>query len=388
MYPGLTRIQTNCRQRQAFRAFKAVENLSDFADSKVCRMRSFRPVRLAATLTVFAIAATACEDEVTVVDDTPVEGQVTIDATNPLGFTYFTFADGGSVVSVADAQTSTDWDMAFQRFTVKLNGGVAGPGSVAGANLENNAGLDTAAVLALTQADADAAFEAVTLSDAGSVTFLEDGIAEDPNAWLNFGAMGPVADPTRAWKVRLADGDFAVLRAISFVFAPVPAATFEVRYQPSGGVLATIDTVVAPVAAGAAHLDLEAGLPVTPADCNWDVRVSTLADDLELTVNDGGACVAGTFPLAAGEDFSQMTTAADAPTYGAFLSVVSGAFPTSFDGPEGVFWYNIDGAMRLYPTFNVFLVRVGATVFKVQITDYYNATGASGFPTVRFQQLQ
>ena len=100
------------------------------------------------------------------------------------------------------------------------------------------------------------------------------------------------------------------------------------------------------------------------------------------------ACDAGTFPLAAGEDFSQLTTADDAPEYGAFLSVVSGAFPTGFDGPEGVFWYNIDGAMRLYPTLNVFLVRAGTTIYKVQITDYYSATGASGFPTMRFQQLQ
>ena len=119
-------------------------------------MRSHSRFRLAATLAVFALATAACEDEVTVVDDGPVEGQVTIDATNPLGFTYFTFADGGSVVSVADPATSTGWDMAFQRFAVKLNGGISGPGAVSGANLENNAGLDSAEVLALTQADAAA----------------------------------------------------------------------------------------------------------------------------------------------------------------------------------------------------------------------------------------
>jgi hypothetical protein len=346
-------------------------------------MRSYRPFRLAATLTVFLLAATACEDEITDVDEAPVEGQVTLDATNPLGFTYFTFADGGSVVSVADPLTSSDWDMAFQRFTVKLNGGVAGPGAVSGANLENNATLDTAAVLALTQADADAAFEAVTSADIGSVTFVEDGIAEDRNAWLNFGAMGPVADPTSAWKVRLADGDFALIRAIDFVFAPVPSATFEVRYQPAGGTMSAIDTVVADLSMGPAFVDLETGAGVAPMGCNWDIQVSPGAD---LVLN--AACDAGTFPLAPGEDFSQLGVASDAPEYGGFLSVVSGAFPTGFDSPEGIFWYNIDGAMRLYPTFNVFLVRVGTTTYKVQITDYYNSTGASGFPTVRFQQLQ
>lgn len=336
-----------------------------------------------AQLALIPAVFAACESEVTAPEANLVEGQLTVDASSAVGFTYVTFADGGSVVSVTDPLVSTEWDMAFQRFTVKLNGGVAGPGDIAGANLANNATLDTAAVLGLTEADADAAFEAVTIADASAATFIEDGVAEDKNAWLNFGAMGPVADPTSAWKVRLADGDFALLRAIGFVFAPVPSATFEVRYEPVAGVLAAIDTVVANLSMGPAFVDLETGTSVVPAGCNWDIQVSPGAD---LLLN--ADCNAGTFPLAAGEDFSQLTTAAEAPDYGGFLSVVSGAFPTGFDSPEGVFWYNIDGAMRLYPTLNVFLVRNGTTIYKVQVTDYYSPTGASGFPTVRFQQLQ
>jgi hypothetical protein len=336
-----------------------------------------------AQLALIPAVFAACESEVTAPEATLVEGQLTVDASSAVGFTYVTFADGGSVLSVTNPLVSTEWDMAFQRFTVKLNGGVAGPGDVAGANLANNATLDTAAVLALTPTDADAAFEAVTIADASAATFIEDGIAEDKNAWLNFGARGPVADPTSAWKVRLADGDFALLRAIGFVFAPVPSATFEVRYAPAAGVLAAIDTVVANLSMGPAFIDLETGTSVVPAGCNWDIQVSPGAD---LLLNAG--CDAGTFPLAAGEDFSQLTTAAEAPDYGGFLSVVSGAFPTGFDSPEGVFWYNIDGAMRLYPTLNVFLVRNGTTIYKVQVTDYYSTTGVSGFPTVRFQQLQ
>ena len=58
------------------------------------------------------------------------------------------------------------------------------------------------------------------------------------------------------------------------------------------------------------------------------------------------------------------------------------------DDASGVFWYNIEGNNRLWPTFNVFLVEIGTAVYKVQVTDYYSATGASGFPTVRFEQLR
>jgi hypothetical protein len=328
----------------------------------------------------------ACEGETTGIGDVPVEGEVTIDASNPTAFSYFTFADGGSIVSVSDPSSSTEWDMAFRRFTVKLNGGVSGPGAVSGVNLENNASLDSAAVLALTPADAESAFAAVTEDDIAGTTFAEDGLVADPSAWLSFGQMGPVANPTEAWKVRLADGEHGVMRAVGLALGPSVTATFEVRHQASGGSLGAIDSVTVDISAAAAFIDLETGSAVTPAGCNWDVQVMPLSGDLDVTVND--ACSAGTFPLDVSEDFSAITAADDAPEYGAFLAVTAGAFPASFSGPEGVFWYNLDGSMRLFPTQNVFLVRVGTAVYKLQITDYYNQTGDSGFPTVRFEQIQ
>jgi hypothetical protein len=328
----------------------------------------------------------ACEDETTGIGDLPVEGEITLDASSPTAFTYFTFAGGGSVVTVSDPSSSSEWDMAFRRFTVKLNGGVSGPGGVAGVNLENNAGLDSATVLALTPEDADAAFAAVTEDDIAGAAFVEDGIVADPAAWLSFGPMGPVANPTEAWKVVLADGEHAVIRAIGLVLGAAITATFEVRHQSAGGSLSAPDTVTVDITGAPAFIDVETASSVTPGGCDWDIQVAPLFGDLDVTVND--TCGAGTFPLDASEDFSTITAADDAPEYGAFLSVTAGAFPASFSGPEGVFWYNIDGSMRLFPTYNVFLVRVGSAVYKVQITDYYNETGDSGHPTVRFEQLQ
>ncbi len=343
-------------------------------------MRFPRTSRAALALLALALVVSACEDETTAPEDDPIEGELTIDASDPIGFTYFTFADGGSVLTVADPGSSTEWDMAFRRFTVKLNGGVSGPGDVEGANLENNAALDSAAVLALTLSDADADFEAVTETDIAGAAFIEDGLVEDATAWLTFGATGPQANPQEAWKVRLADGEHAVLRAIGFTFGG--AATFEVRHQPSGGTLSAIDTVTADVSMGPVWIDLETGASVGPTGA-WDFSLDPGA---EITLN--ATAGAGTFPIDAAEDFSALTAADDAPEYGAFLSSTAGAFPSSFSGPEGVFWYNIDGSMRLFPTYNVFLVRVGSEVYKVQVTDYYNSTGDSGFPTVRFEQIQ
>lgn len=65
--------------------------------------------------------------------------------------------------------------MAFRRISVRLNGGVSGPGSVAGYNLGTNA-------------------------DA----FVEDGLAPDPGStWFRFELRigRSVADPRAAWKV-------------------------------------------------------------------------------------------------------------------------------------------------------------------------------------------
>ena len=279
-------------------------------------MRSIRPARSLGVALCLTTVLAACEDETTGIEDLPEEGELTIDASDPIAFTYFSFADGGSVVSVTDPGSSEAWDMAFRRFTVKLNGGVSGPGAVVGVNLENNAALDSAQVLALTADDADTAFAAVTEDDIAGAAFVEDGIVADPAAWLSFGPMGPVANPTQAWKVRLADGEHAVLRAVGLALGPAVEATLEVRHQPTGGSLASIDTVTVDVSSAPAFIDVETATTVTPSGCNYDVQVMPLFGDLSLTVND--TCSAGTFPLDAGEDFSATHASADdAPEYGA-----------------------------------------------------------------------
>ena len=348
-------------------------------------MRSTPFARSLGAVLALSTVLVACEDDVTDIPDPPVEGEITIDASNPVAFTYFSFTDGGAVVPVTDPSTDA-WDMAFRRFTVKLNGGVSGPGSVAGLNLENNAALDSAAVLALTEADADSSFAAVTEDDLAGAIFIEDAIVADPAAWLFFGPMGPAANPTAAWKMRLRNGEHGLVRAIGLTLGPAVTATFEMRHQPLSGTLGTVDTLTVDLTSGAAFIDIQTASSVLPAGCNHDLQVMPLFGDLAITVND--ACGVGTFPLDVSEDFSAVTVADDAPEYGAFLSVTAGAFPAGFDGPEGVFWYNIDGSMRLFPTQNVFLVQVGTAVYKVQMTDYYNSTGDSGFPTMRFEQLR
>ena len=122
---------------------------------------------------------------------------------------------------------------------------------------------------------------------------------------------------------------------------------------------------------------------MSPAGCGWDLG---LTPDLSIEVN--ADCGAGTFPLDVTDDFKTLPRADDAPEYGGFLSSISGAFPATVDDASGFFWYNIQENSRMWPTYNVFLVQADQQVYKVQITDYYDAGGNSGHPTLRYQRLR
>jgi hypothetical protein len=185
-----------------------------------------------------------------------------------------------------------------------------------------------------------------------------------------------------------------VVRVTEMSLTPESAletVTVELRYQEAGGSLGAAETVELSLAQGPAHLDLSSAAAVpsggspggSPGGCGWDLNVQP-----SFSIGFNGDCDAGSFPLDAAVSFDQVGEADDAPEYAPFLSAIAGPIPTTVDDASGLFWYNIEGANRLWPTYNVFLVRDGDAVYKVQVLDYYNASGDSGHPTVRFQRLQ
>ncbi len=346
--------------------------------------------RMGAPLAVglFTLVATACEDEVTAPEDDLVEGSITLDATSPTEFVYIDL-DAGQVISVADPFTSDDWDIAFRRFSAKLNGGVAGPGDVGGFNVENNAGATEEEVLAFTPSDAEDAFVAVTEADIDGATFVEDGLIPDEGgSWFRFSPqIGTlVANPGAAWRVQEAeDGGYSLFRIAVLDMAgndPL-GATIEYRHQDAGGTLGALSSVTVDYTQGPNYVDFSSGSIVVPDGCNWDMVLTPF-----FAIEFNADCDAGTFPVDGTEDFTGLTVADDAPEYAPFLSTISGAIPNTIDTPAGLFWYNLEENQRMWPTLNVFLVQDGADVYKVQVTDYYNATGESGFPTVRYEQIR
>ena len=317
------------------------------------------------------------------------EGLITVDASSHVTLAYVNL-DDGTVAAPSDPSGSTDWHLSIRRFSIRLNGGVAGPGTVAGFNLGNNAGLSAEQVSAMTEQDGVAAFEAVADIDIPPASsFMEDGLAPDPGAsWFRFdGFAGTlVANPGAAWKLRESSGrGFGVFRVTALEMEgqrPV-GATVEYRRHDPNGTAGAAETLSVDLRRGPAFFSLADGPVMSPAGCGWDLGVTP---DLSIEVN--GDCGAGTFPLDAVEDFTAVERADDAPDYGAFLSAVSGAFPATVSDASGFFWYNIQENSRMWPTYNVFLVRVDQRVYKVQIIDYYDAGGESGHVTMRHQRLR
>ena len=340
--------------------------------------------------TLLLLTLPACESEVAAPEEIVFEeGEITLNASSRVDFVYLNLADGVQV-HPADPANSTEWHLAFRRFSVRLNGGVSGPGSVAGHNLGMNAGASEVDIAALTPDDGRAVFEAVTEAEIPAASdFVEDGLASDPGStWFRFepqiGTL--VADPRAAWKVRESSGrGHALFRVAELrMEGPRPLGLdIEFRRQGPGGALGEAGTVAVDLTRGPGFVGFAGGTMHQAAGCDWDVGITP-----EFAVLINADCGAGTFPLDTAEDFTTVTRADDAPEYADFLSVIAGAFPVGVDDAGGIFWYGIQESNRMWPTYNVFLVRAEGEVYKVQLLDYYNATGVSGFPSVRFRRLR
>ena len=331
------------------------------------------------------LAATACDDESGPIDpDTNEAGSLTVDAAD--GWAYVAFEDGvADEVTVADAATSSEWDIAFNVTSVMLNGGAAGPGDVAGYCICQNEDATNEQVIAMTAAGEEADFEAITLADipANDEAWLTEELTPAIDGWYAYNPTTHVvsAAPANVFAVRTASGTtFAKLHVVGIEGATqTHAGTVTFAYALQNGVGAAfgaVDTVSVDVSAGAVRFDLESGAVTTEA--GWDL----LFDGWTLRLNGGssGSGMAGAYLT--GESF-------------AALDDVTGAPASAFRGDRfaGVFaahaWYryNLQNDHQVYPTYEVFLITTDDGIYKVQLTGYYGPTGDARQISFRYAKL-
>ncbi len=341
------------------------------------------------------VLAACAEDEADLtgpggpVPEAPINQVVTfgpLNASSTDTLVYFSFATGSLV------PRSGDWDLAFRRYEMRLNSPAVGGATsknVLGFGFSNNLSATDAQVLAFTPANTLAEFDGIRAAQIPvDSLFQTDRLAVNPQGHLNLGGF-PTANAANYWKVRLANGAFGVLRATAVSFTPqraVQSLTLELRAQ-TGAVLGPVRSLVLSPAGQLTAFNLTTGTVVaTPTGCNWDVQFNPDPRVLSLDVNT--ACNAGTYPGPASPTFANATVANDAPQYAGYLSQLVGPVPNSVLDKTAPFRYNLTGTDRLHPAFNTFLVKSGAKVFKVQVTDYYSNTGVPGFPTIRYARIR
>lgn len=361
--------------------------------------RSFSPLSLRAgraLLVLGAVATAACSESQAdptgpngQVPDPPVNQIVTygpLNASSADTLVYFSFATGGLVAK------SADWDLAFRRYELRLNSpaiGGATSKNVLGYALDNNKAATDAQVLAFSPTSTLGAFDSVRVGQVpADDQFQTDRLTENKQGYLNLSGI-PSANAAAYWKVKLANGSYALLHVTAIAFTPqfaVQTLTLESRLQ-TGTTLGPVQSLTLTPAGQTVSVNLLTNTVVaTPAACNWDFQFNPAANQLSIVLNT--ACGAGSYPGPASPTFANATSASDAPQYAAFLSQLVGPIPNSVVDKSAPFRYNLTGNDRLHPAFNTFLVKSGAKVYKLQVTDYYSNTGVAGYPTIRYARIK
>jgi hypothetical protein len=316
--------------------------------------------------------------------------EFTVDASN--AFAYLTLGAPADTVTVADPATSSTWDMGFFATDVTLNGGAAGPAGVSGYCLCRHAGATTGDLQAFA-ADPTrqrAAFDSITAADIPAAgAFQQDALDPSINGWYTGAPGSGSVTANRAWIVRLGVGAGTVLGkfevlSVSHATDSTPGIlTFRFAVEPTTGDPFGADATdsVDLSSGAAAYYKLTTASAGTAGD--WEVQFDHW--DIRL---DGG--VSGPGSVGAVVDTQ---TPYDSITYAYASPIPPQAF--RFDEFSGVFgtapWYryNITGTdNQIWPTFDVYLVARGSTVYKVQLLSYYATNGTPRFITVRYAKLQ
>jgi hypothetical protein len=333
------------------------------------------------------VSLAACEGGA-VAPVVPVTQSITVDAST--AFAYLRLDDTAQVVPVSDPATSEAWDIGFFATTVTLNGGAAGPGGVTGYCVCNNAAATNEQIATLTPESELAAFEGVTAAAIPAASaFQADTLAPAISGWSTgtpgSGAVTPTAG--RAWILREGTstvilGKFQVTAISGNAAAGPTSVTFEYALQPAPGQpFGAVQSRTVTLTPGApVYFDLSSGAEGSPA--SWDLRF----EGWTIRLNSG---VSGSGTLRAVLDTSTPFASIDA---GYAATAPAQAFRG--DAYSGVFagnpWYryNITGTdNQIWPTYNVYLVRRGTAVFRVQLTGYYGPGGQSRQITVRYARL-
>jgi hypothetical protein len=339
--------------------------------------RSFRAL-LAASL---AAGLAACNSDDVTAAPPAAAGTFTVDART--GFVYVDLDDSTTLVPTPTATESPLWDVAFFATNVTLNGGQAGPGGVTGYCVCQNTKTNpsNAAWLAQSAESEKADFDTLTRVPAGA-TFTADVLTPALTGWTAGVGAAATAVTDAVWFVRLSDSTGVAKVRVTGLQSPTASSAGRVSLEYAiatngSATFGTPRTVTLDLTTGAKSLDFQTG-QVTSDPATWDLRL----DGFTARVNGGvsGPGKGGAARLTG----TSFTDAAPTATSANALRIDSygGVFATT-----PFYKYNLGGDNRITPTYDVYLIKRGSAVYKLQVTGYYSPTGVARWVTFRYAQI-
>jgi hypothetical protein len=159
-----------------------------------------------------------------------------INSTNSTSWKYFSFTTNDTV-TVTDPATSTAWDLAFQRYRVRTNGGLSGNGSGSAANSykKGQTGFDDLIVVPDTTTFVTDASISIAVQQ-GYATYI---VNPTIYTWftLEFATQGTQIVPSDyIYIVKTGTGKYAKVWFKSYYSATNLSGyvTFQYKYQPDG----------------------------------------------------------------------------------------------------------------------------------------------------------
>jgi hypothetical protein len=348
-------------------------------------------LRPAVSALLLGASLTACVDDATGPGSAPpATGEVTVDAS--IGFTYLAI-DGDSLRSVAvpSPSTSTAWDIGLFGLSTVVNGGAGGPGNTSAFCLCRPTNLTIPEVQALNATTERLRFDAITAADIPAASsFRTDTLVPAIASWFT-GAPGATATANSQRVFVFAVGQAAPIYG-KFQIAAIAGGTatrpgtVTIRWavQPGTGTAAfgTAQTQTFTLGSAPVYVNLITGATVSSASGDWHIAF----DGWRIRAN-SGASGTGTVSVTFGDntpfDVMSATIARSVP----IQAFARDGFAGAFSQPDRQ-WEYVASSNTVYATYDIYLLRRGESVFKLQFPSYYDAQGQSRRITVRYQRLR
>ncbi len=311
--------------------------------------------------------------------------QTTLDATSTGHFEYYSFARRDTVtLTDQQAQTDDSWNLAFKRSNIILNGGVSGPGDVAGLDLAHAGSIDSTDFMAFRNVGM-LGMDTTWMSDSYSLV-IDEWYSYNPNTH----SLAPIRN---VYIMKDANDNYVKFQVIGIDNPGMPPnmGTISIAYNFAGTsptFSGPPDTLVFDATSGGPiFVDFSAGAVTNPADprnsTDWDLEFENYEVHQNATVFGTGHC--GTYEIWRDQtdptSFNETMTAPTAPQ--AYFADALGSVMAN--------WYNYDGNTHTLSSMNhVYAIRVGAHHYKMQIITYYRDIGGtpvSGYYTIRWLSL-